>query len=242
MPRRLALVLAVAPAAAPAQGGAPPDAVVAPPPPAQLGFVGPYVGGSVGAGRLDADDVFEGASDALGDAFGARDAVAGIGEGPDAGFAYGAHAGFDVRRGRFVFGPELAVFGGGGEPQGIVAGTFPVVVAGGGPAELTTTLDFGARLVMRGGVVAGGTLLYGLAGLSYLSGDAPAAGAVEGLVVSVQEDDFDELGYAVGFGAERLVGPLVIGAQYTLHRVEEVGDLDAGLGHRVIELRASLRF
>ena len=56
-------------------------------------------------------------------------------------------------------------------------------------------------------------------------------------------EEFGEWGYAVGFGVERLLGPsLVIGAQYTLHRVPEVGELDADLSHRVLEARLSVRF
>ena len=176
----------------------------------------------------------------MGGAFGASEAAAGLSDGPDTGAAYGLHAGFNVQRGRFVFGPEVAVFGAEVEPTGAVFGTFPAVVS---PNEVSVTLDHGARLVARGGVVAGATLVYGTAGVAYLEGEAPALGRVDGLSASLRNEAFGELGYAVGFGVERLLGSrLVIGAQYTLHRVDEVGDLDVDLSHHVLEARVSARF
>ena len=219
---RLLLIAAVVPVAASADGIAPPALGAAAPSLAiSRGFAGAYAGGSVGAGRLDADDVFERLGDVAGIAFGAVEAAAGRSDGPDTGAAYGLHTGFNVQRGRFVFGPELAVFGAEAEVTGDVFGTFPAVV---NPNEVSATLDRGARLVARGGVVAGATLVYGTAGLAYLEGEAPVLGRVDGLSASLGGEEFGEWGYALGFGVERLVGPrLMIGAQYTLHRVGEVG-------------------
>ena len=72
---RLLLIAAVVPAAAPADGIAPPalGAAAAPPPAISRGFARAYIGGSIGAGRLDADAVFEGLGDAVGEAFGASE-------------------------------------------------------------------------------------------------------------------------------------------------------------------------
>ena len=176
----------------------------------------------------------------MGNALGAVDAAAGRSDGPDTGATYGLHAGFNVQRGRLVFGPEVAVFGADTELTGDVFGTFPAVVS---PNKVSATLDHGARLVARGGVVTGATLVYGTVGIAYLEGQAPALDRVDGLSASLEDEEFGEWGYAVGFGVERLVGPnLVIGAQYTLHRVDEVGDLDVNLSHRVLEARMSVRF
>ena len=239
--RRLLLIAAAVPAAASADGVDPPAFDAAAPSPAiSRSFAGAYAGGSVGAGRLDADDVFERLGDVAGIAFGAVEAAAGRSDGHDTGAAYGLHAGFNVQRGRLVFGPEVAVFGAEAEVTGDVFGTFPAVV---NPNEVSATLDHGARLMARGGVVAGATLVYGTAGVAYLERDAPAVGRVDGLSASLRDEEFGEWGYAVGFGVERLVGPrLVIGAQYTMHRVGEVGDLDVDLSHRVLEARVSVRF
>ena len=109
--RRLLLIAVVVPAAASADGIAPPALGAAAPSPAiSRGFAGAYIGGSVGAGRLDADDFFERFSDVVGIAFGPIEAAAGRSDGPDTGAAHALHAGFNVQRGRFVFGPEVGPF------------------------------------------------------------------------------------------------------------------------------------
>lgn len=213
-------------AAAPALAGGfddfAPDAVVAPAAPLAFGpsFEGAYAGGSLGIGSVAVDDSFDVFDDADFDD-------------TDTDFAYGLHVGYNFQRGNVVFGPELAVFGteseiGDDDGDELDEGSVGV------------DLNYGARLVARGGYAAGPNLFYGVAGVAYAEVDSR---------IGVIEDDESDVGYAVGFGYERLVRDnLTVGVQYTLHAFDDFGDddddngVETDLDYRTLEARVSFKF
>ena len=202
-----------------------PAPVIAVPAPV-LSFAGGYAGGSLGYGHADADldgdidgdDDDDDDDDDLLDAFDLEDGDV----------AYGLHAGYNFQNGNIVWGPELAIFGGGGELGGE-----------GNVASIEAELDYGARLALRGGYALGPNLIYGLLGAAYLEVESESA---------LGTDSADDVGFAAGLGYERLITDnFILGAQYILHSVDDLefsaGDgSSAELDYRVIELRASFKF
>ncbi len=209
-------------------------------------FDGPYLGGGVGTGRLSADGVPEGlfGIDSVGPAFRGDDAVFSL---DDRAAGYALHAGYDFRRGDFVFGPELRVFAGG--PR--LGGDAPVSYIASGrifsdEAALAIEIDHGVTATLRGGYAIGRTLVYGAAGLAYLDIDVATAGNLLG----DNAGGFRDTGYAVGLGVERMLGARVsVGAQYMVQRFGDFdfegylrGDREVDFEMQSLELRASLRF
>lgn len=226
--------LVAAPALAAGPLDAAPDPVVVPPaePVPAPSFAGPYVGGSVGYGALDASD----AEGILEQGF-APEFIEDTFDLERGDLAYGAHAGYNVRRGSVVFGPELAVFGGEVGLGGM--SDFDDEL----PEEMIDVdINYGARVALRGGVERGRTWFYGTLGAAYLD----LSIATDGVQLARDSRDRDGWGYAAGVGVERLVSDRVsVGAQYTLHHFD---DFDLGYGHeadvehRTLDLRVSLNF
>lgn len=208
------------------------EPIIAPAAPLAFGpsFAGAYAGGSLGVGSLDVDDQFnvigEGDDDDLFDF-----------DETDTDFAYGLHAGYNFQNGNVVYGAELAVFGSESEVGGDL---FDADDEAEDEGSVGVDLNYGARLVARGGYAFGPNLVYGVAGLAYAEVDS-RVGAIE--------DDDSDTGYAVGFGYERLIGErIVVGAQYTLHAFDDFGDDDGDdgaetdLDYRTLEARVSFKF
>ena len=202
-----------------------------------LSFAGGYAGGSLGYGFLDGstdggfdlgvgdDDDDDDDDD---DVFDALDL-------DDGDVNYGLHAGYNFQNGSIVWGPELAIFGGEAEIGG---------ESDDGDSSVSTDLDFGARLALRGGYAIGQNLIYGLVGASYL--DLSADGSSSDDRADDILDGDGDVGYAIGFGYERLITDnFVVGAQYTLHAVEDIdlgNDNEIDVDYRTLELRGSFKF
>ena len=194
-PAALAVLLAVAsPLTALAQGADPLAERLRNPT-----FGGSYFGGSLGYGSLDADSLTEtllGAVEAETDlpllidrsgvdTFRWRPRLRPPCRPRDAGAAAGCSA------------PRPPCSACPGEPGGAAVIDSPLT---GERAEIATTteLDYGTRVVAKGGVVTGGILIYGLLGPAYARGEAEAIVTERGDVVSRTAGDFDGFGLCGG--------------------------------------------
>ena len=202
-------------------------------------FAGGYIGGSLGGGNLDfgnvgdvIDEALDGDIDGDGDDDGddnmLLDAVVNLLDIDDTALAYGLHAGYHIQRGNAVFGPEISVFGG----EAAFSADVPTF------GDVSVEVERGVRLGLRGGIVRGANLFYGLVGMSYLDFSASGLGPV---------DPDGDIGYALGFGYERLVtSSAALGVQYTLHQVDDfdfgVGDSGLDIEYRSLDLRISFQF
>ena len=239
-----ALLAGVAPAfAGNVAPAAPEGRPVAAPVSVPVSWAGPYVGGQLGYTSLDTDGVPEAVfgvpedlSDFDTDDDGDDDFVF-----DDDGLSYGLHAGYNVQRGNFVFGPELRIYGSdleiGGESN----------FDDGDPEDrLDVETNFGADLMMRGGIVQDRNLFYVTAGASYLDLSVETGGPFFGET----SEDYSDWGYAIGLGAERLVQDnIVVGVQYTYRRFDDfdfddtlIDGTEIDVDSSTIELRASFRF
>ena len=213
------------------------EPVVAAAPTSAASFDGAYVGGSLGLGSLDAEDAEDGLEDIFGGVADPEGFVSDTFDLTDGGFAHGLHAGYNVRRGSVVFGPEVAVFGAEIEVGGVSE------FEDGQPEEtIDADVGYGARVALRGGVARGATLVYGTLGLAYLDLSIDT----DGVFLARTSESRDEFGYAAGLGVERkLTDRVSVGAQYSLHAFDdfEVGDdLEIDLAYRALDLRLSLGF
>ena len=227
--RFAAAALLAATAASPVLAGGLTETIMAPiaapmAPAVPLSFAGAYAGASLGAGNLDVGNRFDFLEEDDDDLleFGSTDTD----------LHYGVHVGYNVQRGNLVFGPEFAVFGASSELDGDFDDDVTDDVADEG--NIGVDLNYGARLALRGGYAMGPNLVYGLVGAAYADADSRSPGL---------EDGADDVGYAVGFGYERLVTDRVaVGAQYTLHAFDDFGDSDEDLDYRTLEARVSIKF
>ncbi|MBM2576881.1 hypothetical protein JQC91_11275 [Jannaschia sp. Os4] len=188
-------------------------------------FDGPRWGGHVGYGRADfetptippeAFTFFPAEAAALQAEFDGIEAF------DPSGLTYGFHAGYDVQRGSFVVGGEVAAFGGSLDDEDAEA-------FGGTTDEIAQfRLDYVARAMMRGGVARERDLFFVTGGAAYLD----------------LEDGESESGIAYGLGYERAVSSRsTLGVQVIQHEFDSllgVDDLDVEL--QTIEARFSVRF
>lgn len=197
--------------------------------PVSLGWGGAYGGAAIGGGTFgldnpanddDDDDDDDGDDD---NAF--EEVFDGVDE-DNSGFAYSAHAGYNVQRGAFVFGPEVAIFGGGGDINTDIDDD-----TGNDLGTEKAEINYGGRLVGRAGYDFGGrTLVYGTLGLAYLDVDAG-------------DEDLSDTGLAAGLGVSyKVTERVALGAEYNYHGFNDFDDTDADIDYNTLSLKMSVGF
>lgn len=135
------------------------------------------------------------------------------------GIVGGFHAGYLWDFGTFVVGPELQYdFSDLSIDDGTNSGSFDGI----------------ARLKARFGYDMGPGLLYGSAGVAYTNFDG---------ISGVNDIDYDDPGYVVGFGYDyQLNDRWIVGGEYQYHRFNDFGADGNDVTFGTVHLRASYRF